>query len=118
MKALLTGLLLLSLWSSGYREGASPTAENLDLWVSRGGTVEGRLQAVDDADEALRYELTTEPVKGELRLQEDGHFVYTADENRRGRDYFGFKAYDSEGNASQEATVIVHIERRGNGGES
>ena len=57
----------------------------------------------------LTYEITTAPAKGTVDAEEDGHFVYTPGENKKGRDYFGYKAFDEEGNASQEATVIIHL---------
>lgn len=60
----------------------------------------------------LTYQITTEPTKGEIELTDDGRFVYTPDTNRRGRDYFGFKATDADGNSSQEATVIIRIEKQ------
>ena len=109
MKKLMILLLAISLFSSAYREGASPEAENLEITVMRNGSVESRLTAHDDSPGPLRFEITTEPVKGTVRLAEDGSFVYTPEAGQRGRDYFGYKAYDEEGNASQEATVIIQI---------
>ena len=46
-----------------------------------------------------------------ISLNEDGSFVYTPRENKKGRDYFGYKAIDPEGNVSQEATVIIRIQK-------
>ena len=114
MKNWMALILAFTLWSSSFCEGASPVAENLELTVMRNGTVEGSLSAVDDKDAALRYEITTEPVKGTLQLRADGSFVYTPEPGRRGRDYFGYRAYDGDGNASQEATVIIRILREEN----
>ena len=113
MNRMLILFLAISLWSSGYSEGQSPVAENLELSVYRNEAVEGMLAATDESDDTLRFTITTEPVKGQLLLREDGSFVYTPDKDRRGRDYFGYKAIDSEGNLSQEATVIIRIEKRG-----
>ena len=109
MKYLVTILAAISLWSSAYCEGESPVADNLDLTVVKNGTAEGRLTAHDNTDGTLRFEITTEPIKGEIRLEPDGAFIYTPDEGKKGRDYFGYKVYDEDGNASQEATVIIRI---------
>ena len=44
-------------------------------------------------------------------LEPDGNFTYTPGTDKKGRDYFGYKVADSEGNLSQEATVIIKIEK-------
>ncbi len=96
---------------AGAAAGA-PVAENLELNTYRNVSVGGRLSAVDPEGDALTFEITTEPGKGTVELTKDGRFVYTPDKDRRGRDYFGYKATDSEGNASQEATVIIRISKQ------
>ena len=93
-------------------EGNAPVAQNLELTTYRNVSVGGRLTAVDPDGDTLTFQITTEPTKGEIELTDDGRFVYTPDTNRRGRDYFGFKAVDAEGNSSQEATVIIRIEKQ------
>ena len=60
----------------------------------------------------LKYEVTTDPIKGEVALKDDGSFVYTPAEGKRGHDYFGYKAVDSKGNKSSEATVVIKIEKQ------
>lgn len=92
-------------------EGTAPVAENLELTTYQNVSVGGSLSAYDPEGDALEYVVTTEPVKGSIKLEADGSFVYTPRENKRGRDYFGYKATDSEGNVSQEATVIIKIEK-------
>ena len=92
--------------------GSAPVADNLELTTFRNISVGGRLSAVDPDGDTVTFEITTDPAKGSVELTEDGRFVYTPDTNRRGRDYFGYKAIDSEGNASQEATVIVKITKQ------
>ncbi|MFR3290871.1 MAG: Ig-like domain-containing protein [Lachnospiraceae bacterium] len=82
-------------------EGNAPVAQNLELTTYRNVSVGGRLTAVDPDGDTLTFQITTEPTKGEIELTDDGRFVYTPDTNRRGRDYFGFKAVDAEGNSSQ-----------------
>lgn len=87
----------------------APVAENLELETYKGVSVGGRLSAIDPDGGVLTYEITTKPVKGCVELLEDGQFVYTPEEGKKGRDYFGYKAVDSDGNYSQEATVIIRI---------
>lgn len=95
-----------------FAEGSAPVAENLELKTYRNVSVGGALSAYDPDGDAVSFEITTEPVKGSIELKEDGSFVYTPRENKQGRDYFGYKAVDSEGNYSQEATVIIKIEKQ------
>ena len=89
--------------------GNAPVAENLEITTYRGVSVGGVLSAVDPEGDSLTFTVTTPPSKGTLELEEDGHFVYTPDQGRRGKDYFGYKALDSAGNSSQEATVIIRL---------
>lgn len=86
-----------------------PIAENLELTTYRGVSVGGRLSAVDPDGQAVVYEICTPPVKGSIELGEGGEFIYTPNEGRRGKDYFGYRAIDEDGNCSQEATVIIRI---------
>ena len=69
----------------------------------------GRFAAVDPEGETLSYEITTEPGKGVVEVGENGRFVYTPAENKKGKDYFGYRAVDASGNRSEEATVIITI---------
>ena len=89
-----------------------PVAENMELETYRGVSVGGQLRAYDADGDDITFQLETEPMKGAVELTADGHFIYTPEENRRGRDYFGFRAVDSEGNLSQEGTVIIKLLRR------
>jgi hypothetical protein len=90
----------------------APIAENLELKTFRGVSVGGRLRATSPDGGALIYEITTSPNKGTVELGGDGSFVYTPAEGKRGRDYFGYKAIDAQGNYSSEATVIIKIEKQ------
>ncbi len=87
----------------------APVAENMELTTYRNVSVGGRLQAVDPEGDVVLFELTTPPMKGSLDLDSDGRFVYSPGEDKKGRDYFGFRAVDALGNTSQEATVIIKI---------
>lgn len=106
---MLAFILCLTLAIGATAENCAPIAENLELTTYRGVSVGGRLTAVDPDGDALTFEIVTPPNKGEIELGDDGCFVYTPAEGRRGKDYFGYKAIDCEGNASQEATVIIRI---------
>ena len=90
-------------------ENTAPVAENQELQTYRGVSVGGCLHAYDAEGDEIAFELVTEPMKGSVELSPDGYFVYTPGEGHRGRDYFGFRAVDSEGNASQEGTVIIRL---------
>lgn len=110
--SLLLALILLGCGVQAFAEGGAPVAENLELRTYRNVSVGSRLKAFDPDDDVVSYSITTDPVKGSIELEENGCFVYTPRENKRGRDYFGYKAVDSEGNLSQEATVIIRIEKQ------
>ena len=103
---------LVGLLSFASAAGGAPIAENLELSTYRGVSVGGRLSATDPEGGALCYEITTKPVKGAIDLDDDGHFVYTPADGKRGKDYFGYQAIDVDGNRSQEATVIIRIEKQ------
>ncbi len=89
--------------------GMTPVAENQEIQTYRGVSVGGKLTARDPDGGLLRFEISTQPMKGEVTLASDGHFVYTPAEGKRGKDYFGFRATDEQGNVSQEGTVIIQL---------
>ena len=93
-------------------ENTAPVAENQELTTYRGVSVGGCLAAFDADGDDVCFEIVTEPLKGEVELSPDGTFVYTPAAGKRGRDYFGFRAVDSEGNASQEGTVIIRLQKQ------
>ena len=109
----LTLLLTLSIISAGATQsGECPIAENLQITTYRGVSVAGQLEATDPDGEIASFEITTQATKGEIVLKDDGTFIYSPAQGKRGRDYFGYKAYDNDGNASAEATVIIRIEKQ------
>lgn len=116
MLSVIAGLMLLivcvGLSVPALAAGREPIAENLELSTYRDTSVNGKLSAYDPEDDVASYEITTKPIKGEIKLEQNGDFVYTPLEGKKGRDYFGYKAIDSEGNMSQEATVIIRIEKQ------
>lgn len=108
--ALLTSLFAFAAVAG--TNGSAPVAENLELATYRGVSIGGRLSATDPDGGSVTFEVTTPPTKGKLDLDDDGHFVYTPADGKRGKDYFGYKAMDSDGNLSQEATVIIKIQKQ------
>lgn len=113
LAALFMALLMFAgIGQPVYAEGSAPVAENLELKTYRNVSVGGQLSAFDPDGGAISFEISTQPVKGDIELCDDGSFVYTPRENKKGRDYFGYKALDEEGNYSQEATVIIKIEKQ------
>ncbi len=109
---LLMLLLCLNLATPALAEGAAPIAENLELKTYRHISVGGKLSAYDPDGGEVCFRITTQPTKGDIQLEEDGSFVYSPYYNKKGRDYFGYKAQDAEGNLSQEATVLIRIEKQ------
>ncbi len=90
----------------------APVPENQEIETYRGVSVGGQLTAHDADGDELTFELATDPMKGSVQLTAEGYFVYTPAENKRGKDYFGFRAIDSAGNVSQEGTVIIRLLRQ------
>ena len=107
--AALSLLLLTALSIPASAQAGAPIAENLKLTTYRGVSMEGQLKATDPEGDAMTFQLTTPPTKGEVAINEDGSFLYTPKEGKRGKDYFGYTATDANGNVSQEATVIISL---------
>ena len=116
LAALCALALCAALVPAGFAEqdtaGAAPVAENLELTTFRGTSIGGTLSATAPDGSPLTFRITTEPIKGTVTLTDSGTFVYTPADGKRGRDYFGFRAADSSGNESQEATVIISIKKQ------
>ncbi|MBQ8264100.1 MAG: S-layer homology domain-containing protein [Oscillospiraceae bacterium] len=105
-------ILCFSIVFSASAEEAALIPENLELTTYRGVSVGGRLSVADSGSEVIGFEITTPPSKGSVELSDDGCFVYTPDEGKKGKDYFGYKAIDAEGKYSHEATVIIKIQKQ------
>ena len=106
--------LFLCLGMAAKAEEQPFIAENLEISTYRGVAVGGRFTLEDYGSEVVGFEVTTPPTQGSVEIGDDGCFVYTPDEGKKGKDYFGYKAIDAEGRYSQEATVIISIKKQKN----
>ncbi len=100
------------LAASGGEQTGAPEAEHFELRTYRETSLGGQLTATDPEGEPVTFALTTEPMKGTVEIEPGGAFVYTPGEGKKGKDYFGYKAIDASGNESDEATVIISIEKQ------
>ena len=100
------------LAASGSEQAGVPEADHFELKTYRETSLGGQLTANDPEGEPVTFVLTTEPMKGKVDIEPGGAFVYTPDEGKKGKDYFGYKAIDASGNESDEATVIISIEKQ------
>ena len=105
-------LFLLGCSPAANAAGLAPVAENLSCETYRNVPVSGLLEAIDPEGESVSFCIVREPSKGTVVVQEDGTFLYTPLDNKKGRDSFTYTAVDTEGNRSEEATVSISISRR------
>ncbi len=94
-------------------EGANyaPIAENISLNTFKNVAVHGQFAAVDPEGDLLSFRMAAQPRKGSVEV--DGErFVYTPEDDKKGRDSFTYVAVDSQGNISDEATVDIRIEKQ------
>ena len=89
----------------------APEADHFELKTYRETSVGGQLTATDPEGGPVTFVLTTEPMKGTAEIEPGGAFVYTPGAGKKGKDYFGYKAIDADGTESDEATVIISIEK-------
>ena len=100
------------LAAPGGREPGAPEAEHFELRTYRETSLGGQLRASDPEGKPVTFKLTTEPMKGSVVIEAGGAFVYTPGKGEKGKDYFGYKAVDADGNESGEETVIITIEKQ------
>ena len=93
--------------SSG--KNRAPSASDSSMQTYKNVSNSGSLTASDPDDDALQYNLTSAPVRGEVELHDDGTFTYTPAKNKVGEDSFTFTVTDTAGNVSNEATVEIEI---------
>ncbi len=108
----LAAAIFTASMTTAFAENSAPVAENFEITTFINTSSGGQLSAVDPEGDLITFEITTPPIKGDIELSEDGNFVYTPKEDKKGKDYFGYKAIDSDGNSSHEATVIIKIEKQ------
>ena len=89
--------------------GSVPIAENLEVSTYKNIPLSGTLAAIDPDGDALFFALTRAPKKGTAVIEENGNFVYTPNENKKGKDSFSFTVTDAAGNISSDATVSIVI---------
>jgi hypothetical protein len=89
-----------------------PIARNLEYETFAGVAVTGKLTAVDPEGDLLMFSVLPNAKKGSVTLGEDGSFVYTPADGKRGRDSFTYTAADGKGGISAPATVTVNIQRQ------
>jgi len=95
------------------QENTPPVARNMELTTYKNVAITGYFDAVDSEGDALTFQLTSTPARGEVTLSEDGssQFVYTPYENKTGSDSFTYVAIDPAGNSSPEARVSLRIDK-------
>lgn len=91
------------------KEDKAPVAQDSAVETYKNLPNEGKLKVSDPEGEALTFTLVRSPKRGDVKLSEDGSFVYTPKKNKVGVDSFTFTAADPAGNLSREATVTVQI---------
>lgn len=119
-RKLMTALLALTLCAAaapvfaaaGGEASGAPKADHFELKTYRSTSVGGQLTASDPEGSPVTFRLTAEPMKGTATVEPGGAFVYTPADGKHGKDYFGYKAIDADGNESDEATVIISIEKQ------
>ena len=92
-------------------ENHPPEARDVSLETYKNLERGGRLDASDPDGGKLTYTVVKTPKRGKLRIEDDGSFVYTPNENKLGSDSFTYTAADEQGTVSNEATVSIEILR-------
>ena len=87
----------------------APAAEDFAMETYKDLPVEGCLKVADPEGEAMTFQLTRKPKRGDVELRADGSFTYTPKKHKVGVDSFVYTATDASGKVSREATVTVTI---------
>lgn len=90
-----------------------PISENMEFVTYKNVAYCGEFSAYDPEGEPMTFQLVDKPARGAVTLAADGtsEFLYTPYENKTGKDSFTYIAIDASGNASEEATVKIKIEK-------
>lgn len=87
----------------------APSAENVEFETYKNIPNDGKLMASDSEGGKLTYQLVDMPKRGDVKLSDDGSFLYTPKKNKVGEDRFTYTATDDAGNVSKPATVNIRI---------
>lgn len=99
---------------SGKGYNYAPSAPDLTTSTYEGMPIEVGLTAYDHEGDALTYTVVTAPASGTLSV-ENGHLVYTPDEDGAAKAVFTYYAADSAGNTSEPATVTIKVAEQTSG---
>ncbi len=83
------------------------------LWTQQDISAYGSLSASDPEGDTLTFEITRYPENGLLRLTnpQNGDYCYTPCDGVTGEDSFSYVVRDEWGNYSEEASVIIDIDK-------
>lgn len=87
----------------------APVAENIKLETFRDVDISGALKATDPEGESVTFEIISQPRYGRLSVGENGAFVYSPGNTKKGSDSFTYTAMDRGGNRSGTGTVSIKI---------
>ena len=83
-----------------------PVAENMNL-TSNSTMIKSTLNASDIDEDHLNFTVLTQPLHGTLKVENDGNFTYTANNDSNGTESFTYIANDGQLN-SNNATVTLN----------
>ena len=91
-----------------YDDGSNhyPVAENMNL-TSNTTTIKSTFNASDIDEDHLNFTVLNQPLHGTLKVEKDGNFTYTANNDSNGTDSFTYIANDGNLN-SNNATVTLN----------
>lgn len=87
----------------------TPTVSNVTFETYKNIANDGKLSASDPEGGQLTYQIVDQPKRGDVKLSNDGTFLYTPKHNKVGEDRFTYTATDDAGNVSKPATVSIRI---------
>lgn len=93
-------------------QNANPIAENQEYSTYKNIAIQGHFSATDPDGDAVTFEIADVPKKGSVQSEQDGSFVYTPNENKKGQDSFSYFAIDINGNISNKAAVTISINKQ------
>lgn len=105
---LISGTLLLSGCGGSDDENLPPAARDASFSMTVDTTLSEQLKGFDGNGDALSYALVTSPEQGELTVDSDGSFSYTAPFEFTGGVAFDYSV--SDGEFTDEGTVTISVE--------